>query len=64
MRRIAEEADRGMIEILGYVPNGRASDRLEYIFALFEQQRERARRRYEVSMRGNCLVLMPLAFKK
>ena len=64
MRRIAEEAEKGMMEILGYVPNGRASDRLEYISVLCDQRRERARRRYLVERRGNCVVLMPVAFKK
>jgi hypothetical protein len=64
MRRLAEEADKGMMEILGYIPNGRASDRLEYMFAVFRQRDERARRRYEISMRGNCAVLKPAAFKR
>ena len=64
MRRLADEADKGMMEILGYVPDCRPSGRLGYLFALYQQRDERARRRYEVSMRGNCVVLVPLVFKK
>jgi hypothetical protein len=66
MRRLSDEADRGMMEILGYIPDcGRPKrGRLAYLFALYDQRDERARRRYEVSVRGNCAVLVPLAFKK
>jgi hypothetical protein len=67
MRKLAEDCDREYAEFIAEFgpPPCRKKGKgfLAYFFALSDQRRERARRRYERSCRGNCVVLVPAVFR-
>jgi hypothetical protein len=65
MQRIAERVERETVRVLGYMPNVNVEepDLWKYAGAKVKQRRERDRRRCDVAVAGDCIVLKPGAFK-